>query len=359
MITLIAFLIVLGILIFFHELGHFLVAKANKVGVLKFSLGFGPAIFKRRIGETEYMVSAIPLGGYVKMLGENESEEEITHIDPERSFAKKRLMPRASIVAAGPIANLMLAFAIYCIIAWTGLPVIQPIIGEVQNGSPAYNAGILKGDRIISIDKTRIDSWEDISPLIQNAGENKPIDIIIERESGTFIIHVKPKITKMPNIFGEEIDRAVIGISASGDMKIGRLGPISGIHYGLSQTYKVIKITCIAFWKILNGTIDIKKSIGGPIMIAQISGQTFKAGLLPFFSMIAFISINLGLINLMPIPILDGGHLLLFAIEGIIGKPIKGKPREIAQQIGIFLLVLLMIFAFYNDIIRIISTGKP
>ncbi|MCD6570858.1 MAG: RIP metalloprotease RseP [Deltaproteobacteria bacterium] len=350
-----AFLIVLGILIFFHELGHFLVAKANKVGVLKFSLGFGPAILKRRIGETEYRLSAIPLGGYVKMLGENESEEEITHIDPKRSFAKKRLISKASIVAAGPIANFVLAFAIYCIIAWIGLPAILPIIGEIQKGSPAYNAGLLKGDKIMSIDGTQIDSWQSISPIIQGAGEDKTIDITIERGSRTFIIHVRPKITKMKNIFGEEVDKAVIGISPSGDIKMERLGPIGGIQYGLTQTYKVIEITCIALWKILNGTINIKESIGGPIMIAQVSGQTFKAGLLPFFSMIAFISINLALINLLPIPILDGGHLLLFLIEGITGKPIEGKPREIAQQIGLFVLILLMVFAFYNDIIRIIS----
>jgi regulator of sigma E protease len=356
MITIIAFCIVLGILIFFHELGHFIVAKKKGVGVLKFSLGFGPAILKKRVGETEYILAAIPLGGYVKMLGEDEtSEEEISHIDPERSFMKKSISDKAWIVAAGPIANLIFAFLIYCIIAWTGAPMLLPVVGEIQNESPAYNAGIVNGDKILSIDGTPIKVWDDIPKLIQDSGGAKTLTLTIEREKKVFIVHVTPILSKTKNIFGENVDKIIIGVSPSGDMMKDRLGPFSGVGYGMSQTYRVIKLTGLSLWKILDGTVNVKESVGGPIMIAQVSGQTFKAGLLPFFTMIAFISINLGLINLFPIPILDGGHLLLFGIEAITGKPVEGKPREIAQQIGIFLLVLLMLLAFYNDIARIIA----
>ncbi len=358
--TLLAFIIVLGILIFFHELGHFTLAKLNRVGVLKFSLGFGPAIVKKRIGETEYALSVVPLGGYVKLLGENiEEDEELTHIEPEKSFSRKSLLSRASIVAAGPVANLVLAFIIYTVLAWSGIPRLLPVVGEVQRQSPAYSAGISKGDTIISINGKGIKLWKDISPVIQQAyKKNKPLEITVKRESRSLIIHVMPQMKTTKDIFGERIMRPIIGISPMGSTMIQTYGPFKGMYWGMAQSYRVLKITCIGFWKVLNGSIDIRKSLGGPIMIAQISGETFREGWLPFLSMIAFISINLGLINLLPIPILDGGHLLLLCIEWITGRPVVGRPREIAQQIGIFLLTLLTLLAFYSDIIRIFSKGK-
>ncbi|HQP30902.1 MAG TPA: RIP metalloprotease RseP, partial [Deltaproteobacteria bacterium] len=171
-ITIVAFIIVLGILIFFHELGHFLVAKANGVGVLKFSLGFGPALVKKRFGETEYMISALPLGGYVKMLGEDEhgDKEIVTHIDPAKSFSAKPLKVKAAIVAAGPGFNLVLAVLIYTVIAWVGIPTLSPTIGTIQDKSPAYAAGLMSGDRIISIGTTPIKSWEEIPGLLEKSG---------------------------------------------------------------------------------------------------------------------------------------------------------------------------------------------
>ncbi len=357
-ITIVAFIIVLGILIFFHELGHFLVAKANGVGVLKFSLGFGPALVKKRFGETEYMISALPLGGYVKMLGEDEhgDKEIVTHIDPAKSFSAKPLKVKAAIVAAGPGFNLVLAVLIYTVIAWVGIPTLSPTIGTIQDKSPAYAAGLMSGDRIISIGTTPIKSWEEIPGLLEKSGAN-PVDLVIERDGTQFRVHVTPKMTKDKNIYGEVIEHPIIGISPSGDTFTTHYGPLTGIGYGFSQTWWVIKVTGIAFSKIATGAINLKESLGGPIMIAQVSGKTFKAGTLPFIALIAFISINLAIINILPIPVLDGGYLLIFLIEGITGKPIKDRPREIAQQIGLFLLILLMLFAFYNDIARIIA-GK-
>jgi regulator of sigma E protease len=186
-------------------------------------------------------------------------------------------------------------------------------------------------------------------------GAGKNIEIEVSREGKVYLLHVTPLATKDKNLFGEQISRPMIGI-IRGDTTFQKgHGPIESIGYGFTQCYRIVQLTGIAFWKTVNGTIDIKKSLGGPIFIAQVSGETFRAGLLPFFSLIAFISINLAIINLFPIPVLDGGYLMLFLIEGITGRPIEGKPREIAQQIGLFILILLMLFAFYNDISRILK----
>jgi regulator of sigma E protease len=356
MITILAFIIVLGILIFFHELGHFILAKASGVGVLKFSLGFGPAILKKRIGETEYQIAAFPLGGFVKMLGEDPDEKnKLTHIDPSRSFAHKRLSIKALIVFSGPLFNFLLAVLIYTLIAWTGIPTFLPVVGAVQKGSPADKAGVIAGDRIVTIAKAPVESWDDISLKIQGMGAGKNIEIEVSREGKVYLLHVTPLATKDKNLFGEQISRPMIGIIRGDTTFLKSHGPIESIGYGFTQCYRIVQLTGIAFWKTVNGTIDIKKSLGGPIFIAQVSGETFRAGLLPFFSLIAFISINLAIINLFPIPVLDGGYLMLFLIEGITGRPIEGKPREIAQQIGLFILILLMLFAFYNDISRILK----
>jgi len=355
MTTLIAFIIVLGILIFIHELGHFLLAKINGVGVLKFSLGFGPALIKKRIGETEYLLSAVPLGGYVKMLGEDPSQEETepTPMDPSRSFARKSLGARALIVAAGPLFNLLLAIVIYMVIGWTGIPTIPPVVGEVMNDSPAEAAGLMSGDRVLSIQGLPVESWEDISRIMQTGKPDESIQFIIERDGTQFTVNATPVMTKDKNLFGEEIERPMIGITRPEEIVMKNLGFFSGIGYGFSQTWNVIELTGIGVWKIIDGTLDLRESLGGPILIAQVSGETFRAGLLPFVSMIAFVSINLFLINLLPIPVLDGGHILLFGIEAVTGRPVEGRPREIAQQIGLFLLILLMVLAFYSDLARI------
>jgi regulator of sigma E protease len=356
MITILAFIIVLGILIFFHELGHFIMAKASGVGVLKFSLGFGPAILKKRIGETQYQIAAFPLGGFVKMLGEDPDEKaQFTHIDPSRSFVHKKLGTRALIVFSGPLFNFLLAVLIYTLIAWTGIPTFLPVMGAVQKGSPADKAGLLAGDRIVTIAKAPVESWDEVSLKLQGIGAGKSIEIEVTRDGKIFLLHVTPIETKDKNLFGEQISRPMIGITRGDTIVMKRHGPIDGIIYGFTQCYRIVELTGKAFWKTVNGTIDIKKSLGGPIFIAQVSGETFRAGLLPFFSLIAFISINLAIINLFPIPVLDGGYLLLFLIEGITGRPIEGRPREIAQQIGLFILIMLMLFAFYNDITRILK----
>ncbi len=359
MTTIFAFIIVLGILIFIHELGHFILAKLNGVGVLKFSLGFGPALIKKRIGETEYRLAVVPLGGYVKMLGEDPSDEEsrLSPMDPRRSFSKKSLRARSAIVVAGPVFNLLLAILIYMLIAWTGIPTFPPIIGSVLKDSPADKSGLKAADTIVSIQGKPVKSWDEIPLLMEGATPKDRFEIIIERDSTQFTAHVSPIMTKGTNIFGEEINRAVIGITRTDKIVEEKMGLIGGFGYGFTQSWQVIKLTGIGVWKMINGSVDVKKSLGGPILIAQVSGETFRAGVMPFFSMIAFISINLFLINLLPIPVLDGGHIMLFGIEAALGRPLRDRPREIAQQIGLFLLILLMMLALYNDVSRLFQGG--
>ncbi len=354
MTTIFAFVIVLGILIFFHELGHFLVAKLSGVGVLRFSLGFGPALLRKRFGETDYQIAAFPLGGYVKMLGEDPEEKDIvTHIDRRRSFSHKPLGVKAVIVFAGPFFNVILAVLVYTVIAWTGVPYLLPTVGEVQKGSPADQAGLLAGDTIKTIADRPVQAWEDVAAMLQEKDPGRPVKIEVDRDAKTYVLFVTPKAGTVKNIFGEEISRPMIGITVADKTALKRYDMAGGISYGVAQCWRIVKLTGQAFYKMITGKVSVKESLGGPILIAQVSGQTFKAGVLPFVSLIAFISINLAIINLLPIPVLDGGHLLLFLIEAITGRPVEGRPREVAQQIGLFILVMLMLFAFYNDIVRI------
>lgn len=346
-----AFIVVLGVLIFFHELGHFLVARFFGVGVEKFSLGFGPRIFGKKIGITDYRLSAIPLGGYVKMVGEDLDAE----IDPSEipiSFTHKHVLKRILIVAAGPAFNLLLAVIIFFwIFQINGLYILKPAIAKVTPGSPAEMGGLKGKDLIVAIDGKAISSWEEMAETISGSG-GKSLSLTVQREGERVNLSVTPRLKPGKNIFGEDIDRYVIGISASGETFEKRLNPLQATSESVVQTYEIMKLTIMSIVKLIQGAISTK-TLGGPIMIAQMAGEQAKAGAGHLVFFIALISINLAVLNFLPIPVLDGGHLLFFFIEAIIGKPVNTKMREIAQQVGIFMLILLMLFVFYNDIARI------
>ena len=348
-----AFVIVLGVLIFFHELGHFLVARFFGVGVEKFSLGFGPKIFGKKVGITEYRVSAIPLGGYVKMVG----EEPDTAVEPDQvalSFTHKHVLKRILIVAAGPVFNVLLAVLIfYGIFQISGTIILKPIIGSVQEATPAQAAGLKEGDDIVDINGQPVEAWDQMARIIADS-KGSQLAVTIRRDGTNQVVQLTPVLKTTKNIFGEDIPRYVIGITAAGESYTQKLNPLGALTESLIQTYNIIELTVVSVAKIIQGTVSTK-TIGGPIMIAELAGQQAKLGATNLLFFIALISVNLAILNILPIPVLDGGHLLFFTIELIIGKPVSIRIREVSQQAGMFVLILLMIFVFYNDITRIFS----
>ena len=350
MITIIYAAVVLGILIFVHELGHFLLAKRLGVGVLKFSLGFGPKLFGRKIGETEYLISAFPLGGYVKMVGED-PDEEVLPEDTSRSFSSKPAGKKIAIVAAGPIFNIAFAAVLFTLAFMVGVPTMTSEVGDAKEGFPAFEAGIKAGDKVVSIDGTHVSKWDEVSEGIQTSKKDI-ISVEIFRSGATLRFDIRPKVTKVKTIFGEDMEIRVIGIGASKNYIIERSNPVEAVGKGIISTWNVTMLTIQGIVKLVQRIVPAE-TIGGPIMIAQMAGEQAQAGFLSLLSFMALLSINLGVLNLLPVPILDGGHLTFFIIEAIIRKPLSHRFKEISQQVGLFLLISLMAFAFYNDITRV------
>ncbi|MDX1763168.1 MAG: RIP metalloprotease RseP [bacterium] len=534
----IAFVVVLGILIFVHELGHFLVAKGFRVGVEKFSLGFGPKLIGKKVGETVYQVSSIPLGGYVKMVGEDPTEE-LSPEDRQRSFNNQSLLRRFLIVAAGPASNILFAMVIFMGMFMIGYPSEDSTVGLVERDSAAWNAGIRAGDKILSVNGNAVRLWEEVVKQIRGS-EGTPLAFEIERHDRLQEVTVQPNLKDGKNLFGEYEKQAVIGIShhvlapvigvpdpgslagrsglktgdliaavngqkverlsrmsdlistqreaaielevQRGDKKVsvtlqgfqeapsspvegdelpmerlgifsaelfvkevvdqspaakagiqagdrileiegepilsfarlqemisekpsvpvslrlmrdgavmdltvtpeamaekdavgnkitvGKIGivsayypmpgptisvsynPVKALQKGLTMTWEITGLILVSLVKLIQQVIPAE-TIGGPILIAQLAGEQVQYGILELFKFMALISINLGILNLLPIPILDGGHIFFFALEGLMGRPLSMRKREIAQQIGLFLLISLMVFAFYNDLMRV------
>jgi regulator of sigma E protease len=350
--NILSFIVVLGVLIFFHEFGHFLVARLFGVGVEKFSLGFGPRLIGKKVGITDYRISAIPLGGYVKMVGE-EPDAEIAPEDISLSFTHKHVAKRMLIVAAGPVFNILLAVIIFFGIFFTsGTFILKPSVGSVKQGSPAFAAGLEKGDLITAINESAINSWDEMAEII-NASKGQKINLAVRRGESTRNFSLAPEQVTTKNIFGEDVQRYIIGITASGETYSKELNLFQAFSESMIQTYRVTELMVVIIAKLITGDISTD-TLGGPIMIAQMAGDSAKAGIGSLISFIALISVNLAIINLLPIPVLDGGHLLFFSIEAVKGRPVSIKVREIAQQVGLFLLILLMILVFYNDISRIL-----
>lgn len=348
----IGFLILLGVLIFVHECGHFLVAKLLGVKVLKFSLGFPPALIKRQWGETEYILSWIPLGGYVKLLGEDpEADEEIPVEEQPRAFTSKSLLARTAIIVAGPLSNYLLAVVLLCAGYLAGLPVLVSEVGKVLDGTPAAEAGFQTGDQVVAIEGEPVWRWDDMRSRIEKS-PGKKLDITVERDGSRMGLIVTPSLSDQKDIFGEPIGR--IGVSPSG--KTAQLGVMASIWEGIRFSGYLTRLVGMTLVKLVKGEISAK-ALSGPITIVQMSGESYKAGFFSFLFLMSYISINLAVINLLPIPILDGGHLLFFIIEGIIRRPVTGKLREVAVHAGLLFIVLLMALVFYNDIYRIVTKG--
>lgn len=354
----ISFIIVLGMLIFVHEFGHFIWAKLFGVKVLKFSLGFGPKLVSKQLGETEYLISAFPLGGYVKMFGENPAEapdENMPAADMHRSFAMRPVWQRFIIVAGGPFFNLIFAFLLFFfIVLAAGLPqtIETTTISEVNPDSPAAAAGLLPNDTIIAIDGQKTTLWDDVSRFIKDSG-GRQVLVTVRRDGSTLEIQVQPRMEKTRNIFGEEVgERLMVGIARSDEVVYENVGFTAALKAGISQTWSWVYLTIMGLVKIIQKVVPASE-LGGPILIAKIAGERMAAGWINYLYFMAVLSVNLGILNLLPIPILDGGHLVYFTVEAILRKPLNPKIIEILQHVGLVLLVTLMIFVFYNDLVRV------
>jgi regulator of sigma E protease len=351
MLSLVSAIVVLGILIFVHELGHFLFAKLFGVGVEKFSLGFGPKLIGKKVGETEYLISAFPLGGYVKMVGEG-TDGELTEEDKVRSFAEKSPLKRIAIVGAGPGFNLAFAWLVFIVVFMVGVPSATSKIGEIVKDKPAARVGVMANDVITAVNGKKVSRWDEMAAEIA-AGKGATLVLEVRRGDQIKTFRITPESRTGKNLFGETVTTPVIGVVAAGEIVIDRFGLGEAFVRGSAQTWNVIKLTVISLVKIVERAVPLD-SIGGPIMIAKMAGQQAEAGGVSFLAFMALLSINLGILNLLPIPILDGGHLIFYFWELILGKPVSLRAREIAQQVGLALLIGLMVLAFYNDIARYI-----
>jgi regulator of sigma E protease len=346
-----AVVLVLGLLIFFHELGHFLVARLLRIGVPVFSLGFGPKIFGFLHKGTEYRLSAVPLGGYVKLAGENPDDELAPDVLPGESFSLRPPWQRILVVAAGPIFNFVLAFFIYWGLFWFhGQQELLPVVGQVMEGSPAEAADLRPDDRILGLNGQEIAYFRELSEIIQQS-EGQPLTLIVLRDGGQLEITARPRVETRQNIFGEDVKVAMLGITASGETRSIPMGPGTALVAGLQQTWTIVTLTVQGIVKLIERIIPVD-TIGGPILIAQLVSEQASMGLTNLLALTALISINLGLLNLLPVPVLDGGHILFYTLETITGKPLSPRLQTVAYKIGIAFLVALMTFAVFNDIHR-------
>jgi regulator of sigma E protease len=353
MIYFLSFIVVLGILIFVHEFGHFIVARKLGVGVTKFSFGFGPKLFGVRRGETEYLLSAIPLGGYVKMVGESETEE----VPPDqlgRSFSHKPIWVKMAVVAAGPIGNLLFAILVFWVVFLGGVPSLTTKIGEVIEGTPAARAGILKGDLVLRVDGEKVTNWEQLAGRIRTGSPGKPLLFAVLRDGKEMEIPVAPEMREGRSLFGEKVQEPKVGIAAGQEVVYQEIGVGEAFGRSVAETGKLIYLTGMTVVKLVTRVLP-SETLGGPILIAQIAGDQARQGISPFAYFLGLLSVNLGILNLLPIPILDGGHLLFFSVEGLMRRRISPKTLAVAHQVGLALILMLTALVFYNDIVRLLS----
>jgi len=359
---LIPFLILITIVVFIHEYGHYYFAKRYGVGVTDFSIGFGREIFgwNDKSG-TRWKVCWIPLGGYVKFFGDrnvfsqSEQQEVIDKYNEEdrnKLFILKPLYQRSLIVAAGPLANFVLAIIIFSIInMFVGKDLTPAVVNEVQINSPAYEAGIKKNDKIISIDNNKVQSILEVSTFISTSTA-EIIEFTVLRNNQEVTLYVKPNLVQSKDSLGNSVKKRMIGIKLSplnNEFKKQRLGPSKAIYYSIKEVWFVSVTSLKYLGNMLIGSAD-SSQLGGPIRIAKITGQVAEYGVVPFLSIMAYISISLGLINLFPIPMLDGGHLMFYFFEKVLGRPLSQKTQEGLFRIGLFLLFSLMFFVTFNDL---------
>ena len=357
----VAVVTVLGGLIFFHEFGHFAFARLFGIGVRTFSLGFGPRLWSRRRGKTDYCLSLVPLGGYVLLVGQGGVEEELENnpVD-DRTFSEREMFfnrpawQRLLVIAAGPVANFVLAWIIYASLAlFQGTSYLLPVIGKTMPDSPAALAGFVAGDTIIRINDTTVTEWMQISQTV-NDSAGATLEVDVRRGNETVTLRVAPRPAQRTTAFGETVSTWQIGIVAEGTIGHVSLAPDSALLQGLRDTWNTTRLTAEALVKLCQRIVPLE-SVGGPILIAQAVGQQAQSGILHVLAIAALISVNLGLLNLLPIPVLDGGHIVFLTLEMLFRRPVSLAVQEFSARVGLVLLLGLMLFATWNDIMRLLS----
>lgn len=345
MLSLVSFLFVLSILVLVHEFGHFIAAKRCGVRVEKFSFGFGPKLFSAKLGDTEYMLSLIPLGGYVKMAGD-EPGEGLTGKSWE--FLSRKISERFKIIFAGPFLNYTLAFLIFSIIFMFGSPTPLTEVGGLLKGYPAEARGIKVGDKITAVDGKNVKFWEDMTEIIHKRVDGS-VRLSIERSGKAFDMEIVPVVRETKDIFGKKAKIALIGIAPSQKIERIRYGPIQSLYMGLKKLIQLTFITYKAIFLIVTGGMSLKESMTGPIGIFIITGHAAELGLIYIFHLMGILSASLAIFNMLPLPVLDGGHIIFLALEKLRGRPLSLKTQELVTNIGVSFLILLTLFIFYSD----------
>lgn len=342
-------LLVLSFLIFFHELGHFLAARFFGVRVEVFSIGFGKKVFSKIVGNTEYRLSLIPLGGYVQMKGQDDRDPTQLNFDND-SYTMRKPWQRIMILFAGPFANFLLAFLLFIIIALNGITFLAPVIGSVMNDSPAFHAGFVANDKILAINDEPIKTWNDLQKRIQHTKE--PLVFNVQREQKVLRLVVTPKLLENKSIFGETVYRPMIGIGSSKEIITLDFSVVESLSYAYSQTITSSLFVLEGLQKLLEGVVPVK-DMGGIISIVKVTSDASEIGFLALFSLTALISVNLGVFNLLPIPALDGGHIMFNAYEMLTRRPPSERIVYGLTLGGWMILLTLMAFTIFNDIYRL------
>ena len=342
-------ILVLSFLIFFHELGHFLAARFFGVHVEVFSIGFGKKLFTKVVGNTEYCLSLIPLGGYVQMKGQDDRDPTKVSFDSD-SYNTKEPWKRIIILFAGPFANFLLAFLLFMAIGSMGVSKYAPIIGKISENSPAFEAGLQENDRIVMINGTLIEGWDEVSTLIQDSMGK--LELKVERAGSVQTLLITPKINKYQNMFGETKQKKMIGVAPSGKTIEVTYSADKLMGFAYDQTVKATKLILTSLQKLVEGVVS-PKELGGIISIVQVTSEASAAGIVALFALTALISVNLGVLNLLPIPALDGGHITFNAYELITKRAPSEKVLSGMTTAGWMLLLSLMALSIFNDIYRL------
>ncbi len=348
MFSIILFAIVLSVLIVVHEWGHFYVAKLLGIRVERFSVGFGPKVFGVRRKETEYQLSLFPVGGYVKLAGESKEDP----LKGERwEYLSRSVEERFAVVFAGPFLNYLLAFFVFAAVFIIGNPQVTSRIGKVMEGYPAHEAGLLEGDRIVSIDGNAVRYWDEVLKTIHGASD-RPMRIIVERETKEKMFDIRPKHVEEKDLLGEKKKFALIGIAPSDEVIAVKYPLPQAFGKAAKQVWSITLLTLKAMGRMVTGHLPLKESLTGPIGIFMITDQAARLGIAYLLQIVALLSTSLAIFNVLPIPVLDGGHLFFLIVERLKGKPVSERIQEFSRQVGMALLITLMAVVFYNDFSR-------